>query len=113
MVELREIRAKRLGFTFRRTLRRDPFRFVSEDSFLLLVLYGITRPAPSAKKALPARAAAGAQIPAVNDAGLPWGNDDPNAPMQPTRLSRPGLIWPTKRYQDASPWDQLLQRYRK
>ena len=111
MVELREIRANRLGFTFRHTLRRDPFRFAS-DGFLLLILYGITRPRPSAKQA-PSIVATGTKPgrgPA-GDVGLPWGNDDPDVPVQANRPSPSGLIWPTKRYQDPSPWE-LLQRKR-
>ena len=111
MVELREIRANRLGFTFKRTLRRDPFRFAS-DGFLLLILYGITRPVPSAKRAQssPTTGTVPARGPAA-DLGRPWGNDDPDALVQANRPSSSGLIWPTKRYQDPSPWE-LLQRKR-
>jgi hypothetical protein len=116
MVELREIRANRLGFTFKRTLRRDPFRFVS-DGFLLMILYGITRPKPSAAKVVWATgsASSAAARSAGTVSGSPWGNDDPEAPVQPKRPSaagNSGLIWPTKRYQDPSPWE-LLQRYRR
>jgi len=112
MVELREIRANRLGFTFKRTLRRDPFRFVS-DGFLLMILYGITRPKPTVQKAGATLAAPGiAPSSMAGTAGKAWGNDDPDAPVQPNRLTHRSLIWPTKRYQDPSPWE-LLQRYRK
>jgi hypothetical protein len=81
MVELRELRANRIGITFADKFRRDPFRFVS-NSLLLWMLYGITRPVSRtttiAKKAVPAAATS---VPARTFApvrGQLWGNDDPD-----------------------------------
>jgi len=78
MVDLREIRANRLGITFRNPFRRDPFRFDS-SSLLLWILYGITRPAPSAARQKLQRTLAPAPVPA----------SDPNA-----------MVWPRRRYED-------------
>jgi hypothetical protein len=95
MFELREIRANRLGITFRSPFVRDPFKFETH-SLLLWVLYGITRPvakAPpklqNALKSAAAATAAPAPAPAPEKpAGRPWGNDHQE------------FIWPTRRYQE-------------
>jgi hypothetical protein len=79
MVELRELRANRIGMTFADRLRRDPFRF-SSSSLLLWILYGITRPMATTSKPrlVPIEAAVPPRtlIPARGEL---WGNDDPNA----------------------------------
>jgi hypothetical protein len=88
MVELRELRANRIGITFRNPLKRDPFRFDS-SSLLLWILYGITRPAPSASRQKLQRTLALAPVPASTPrAGQPWGNDDPKT-----------MVWPRRRYE--------------
>jgi hypothetical protein len=88
MADLREIRANRIGITFRNPLRRDPFRFDS-SSLLLWILYGITRPAPPAARQKLQRKLALTPAPApAPRAGQLWGNDEPNA-----------MVWPRRRYE--------------
>lgn len=43
MINLRELRANRLGISFEEKPPNEPFRFIS-DSLLLRILYAITRP---------------------------------------------------------------------
>jgi hypothetical protein len=81
MVDLREIRANRIGITFQDRFRRDPFRFVA-DGLLLVMLYRLTRPAGAATATKAGRmidlSAAARTFVALR--GEPWGNDDPATP---------------------------------
>jgi hypothetical protein len=96
MVDLREIRANRIGITFQNPLRRDPFRFVS-SGLLLWMLYGITRPiSPASQKKLQLILKAGPAPVPVAGRGQPWGNDDPDATSVAQRSAK---VWPRRRYE--------------
>jgi hypothetical protein len=99
MVDLREIRANRIGITFQNPLKRDPFRFVS-SGLLLWMLYGITRPIATVqkKKLQEVLKAGGAPVPTpAAGRGEPWGNDDPNTNAPAKGAS--ARVWPRRRYE--------------
>jgi hypothetical protein len=75
VLELREIRANRVGITFKDKFERDPFLFQS-PGLLLRMLYAITRPVqrPVNKKLRPVDVFVPART-FVASSGQRWGND--------------------------------------
>jgi hypothetical protein len=74
MIDLREIRANRIGITFKDKLQRDPFVFVSH-TLLLRMLYALTRPGVNATRKLRPVDIFAQRPTFVGQRGERWGND--------------------------------------
>jgi type I site-specific restriction endonuclease len=74
MIDLREIRANRIGITFKEKLQRDPFVFAS-NGLLLRMLYAITRPGVKTTRNLRPVELFVQRPTFVGYRGEQWGND--------------------------------------